>query len=448
MQVEIPSIIASNFEIRLSAFSFAGVDFPATSIEALPDRVQYLVMNLKSRRLHTLARIMGEASLVLARVETDTEGVVDVIPCPLSRPRTRIPEAAKKIRSGQAVRVNAYGTSLVENGAGTDGWLRLLFDTGEEDTGLRVAGDVRLVCHAVGGTNAHYTVALLGRTRAEAKEASSRRHACDLVIVGLLPNGGDNRLELFESVVRKFRGQGLEVVLLTDNAHRGEGRGDTLWADGEFVGAMAERYGCALADTAAYMEEAEQRGGAVYADTIHQSPLGHRAWAEAVSAVIAPCVDEEAQGGLPGCEAAAMASICRSELTDVEALVDFEPVCLGAKPVRGVPENRIARLFMGGDGNSQDLEPGGTLIIPSEGAVDIIFDASRSFTGEIQEQGGGEVLKCIEYAAPAGSPEWSVRPVARTVVSLEEATAARAPYTLKVVGGTLRLYGVSYLRRA
>lgn len=399
------------------------------------------MVNRKTRALHTLARAMGDGEVVLARVKTDATGVTELELVEPSLPSDAIPRAMAKIRDGQALRVNAYGTSLVENGR--SGWLRMTLGPGRDaaERALGVAASVDWDCHAVGGANAHYTIALMGEPAPGSPGQAPDLTGCDLAIVALLPNGGENRLALFEAVVRHLRAQGIEVLLLTDNVRKGKGQGDPFWQDGEFVRAMADRYGCALADTAAYMLEAEQRGLDIYRDSIHQNALGHRQWAEAVAGVLVPGGDDVGTDvtQLP-------APIQTADLIPARVEVDFAPEA-SVEPTSPVSENRIALYYGLADAPCWDLGPGESLTIEPESAaqtVDLIFDASSGFTANLLGPDGA-VVREVSYEAPAGSPSWAVRPQTRTLIGMGDVVPPEAFYELAITDGHLRLYAVSTL---
>ncbi len=271
-----------------------------------------------------------------------------------------------------------------------------------------------------------------------------------------LPNGGADRLAVFEAIVRRLRTNGTEVLLLTDNAEAQSGKQDALWTDGEFVRQLADRYGCALADTAALMLEATQRGQTVYSDRIHQNANGHRQWAEAIAAVLAPDITLPATSAIAAADISDPAHINTlptlqpAQLLPRRVELDFSPKRKGGIPVNTpVPQNRLAVYWGINDGVRTDFSAGDTLILshPRMCATDIVFDASSGFTLEIRETGkpGAPPIRQLTYEAPAGSPAWSVRPQVRTLFAASQLlTPANRSYELTVIRGTLRLYAAQY----
>lgn len=433
-------ITATGLNLTVPPFAKANLAFPGGTLAALPSGEQYLVINRKTGSLHTLPRLLGDGERLLARVSTSEAKVTSLLPADGATPPSRLPRFHAKLRAGQPVSIACYGTSLIENGKSPDGWLRLLFAT-SSDSPLGLACDVRLHNHAVGGANARYAAALLGSAVLDERALSSPPLDQDLAIVGLLPNGGEDRLARFESVVRTLRLAGLEVLLVTDNASAGGADTDPLWADAAFVRDLATHYGCALADTAAYMREAELRGEPVYSDTIHQSPAGHRAWATAVAAVLTP---SDSTGAVPP-PRNDHPTLQPSRLVTGKTCLDFSPNRTGGVERTGVPANRLALHYGLPDGRCIDFVPGDRFSVshPQAIAADLVFEASSSFTVEVREKGSGTVVKTITYCAAPGSPPWSIRPATRNVRAASD-PAAHIDHEVSVASGRLRLYSVSY----
>ncbi|HEY9250545.1 MAG TPA: hypothetical protein VIO38_15505, partial [Rariglobus sp.] len=252
------TIATNGLELAVAAGSTGSVDWPAATMTALPGRPQTLVLNLKTRTLHTLTRALGDGEIPLAKLEASGTGVTRVDNLEPVLPATRIPKSLGKLARGEPLKVAALGTSLIEAGWAGEGWLRLLFGQGTQEARYLVGNtnsagttEVVLARYALGGSNSHYTFGLLGEALAgEGKpRLQSPVYDNDLVIVGLLPNGGADRLAVFEGAVRKLRARGIEVLLVTDQAFATKGESNELWRDGYFVREMADRYGCALADT-------------------------------------------------------------------------------------------------------------------------------------------------------------------------------------------------------
>lgn len=448
-------IKADGLVLSVQAGSAGGGDWAASSVTALPNRPQTVVLDLKTRALHTFTRAIGDGEIPLAWVETSDTAVTRFEPINPVMPATRIPKAVEKLRGGEPLRVAALGTSLVEAGWAEEGWLRLLFGMGTEETRYRSdkAGGrgVVLSRYALGGSNARYTFGLLGEALSglEAGGTASMRSSIydnDLIIVGLLPNGGVDRLAVFEGVVRKLRAHGIEVVLVTDHAFAKRGEANELWRDGYFVRKMADRYGCALADTAAYMREAELRGETVYKDAIHANQAGYRLWAQAISGVLSPGVPLVPASGLDGTVSAAR----RGDTIEDAALVPeggrviFLPEHTG-EFVSHAPDNRVLKAYKGATGGLIRLEKHTAVTLDRSPfmAVDLVMDASSAFQAEIRGA-NGEVIKTI-----GNEPKRTgTRPQVLTALSaFELKDNATTPTMIFVTSGELRLYAVVYQTR-
>lgn len=433
--------------VTVPAFELEGISFPGDKIRALPYQDQYVVLNLKTRKLHTLLRSIGDGEIVLAHVKAGSTGILSLEPVDPAIPVTAIPSSIDKIRVGEPLRIRSYGTSLVENGSSPGGWQRLAFGDPSKSSckSLQIEDSADWTSYAVGGANARYTIALFGEPVSGHSGVAPDISDTDLAVVALLPNGGENRLALFESVIRRLRTQGIEVLLLTDNARKGQNVKDPYWGEGEFVRAMADRYGCALADTAAYMCEADLLGEDIYRDSLHQNSLGHEKWAEAIAGVLSPEVTvASCQENIPDINA--LPSVQPEGEIPGAVMVDFEPDT-GSKLVTPMSANRIARYYGIPEGLCWDMKTGDaiTLCAAQAMAVDVIFDASLDFVLSVSTE-EGDLVKEVAYKAPAGSPAWAVRPQARTVLSHEDGPFSEDTlYKIQVKQGSVRLYAVSYL---
>jgi hypothetical protein len=434
-------ITADGLTVRVPGIAFEGGSFPGGTVDVAPaDGTQHLVLNLKTRTLHTLARRIGDGEIELALLTVKNGAVTRIEPISSALPATRIPHTVGKLAKGEPLKIYCFGSSLVENGAGSEGWQRRLFNPAYPDASLRVGSNLKVVNHGVGGTTARYTVALFGTALQDGKQHATSAFDCDLAIVALLPNGGEDRDAVYEGVIRMLRSRGIEVLLLTDNSLAGQGISTGLWGGGSLVRKLADRYGCAVADTAAYMLEAEQRGEKVFADSIHQAPLGHQEWARSIAAVLSPGIPllaspivefpvdplPAARGKVPG---------------SVE--LDLSPKQTGGTIQRSA-SNLPARVYGVSNAIVTHLGVGATLAIdrPDMIAADLIFDASSAFIVEVRSADGSNLLKTIAYNAPAGV---GPRPQTRPVFPASEMPAGTdRRYRIVVTEGVLGLYAAAY----
>ncbi len=437
-------ITSAGLEVQVPAFDLLPVIFPGGTIEALPgNSTQYLVVNPKTLTLHTLARNFGDGDIELARLTVAGNEVTKIEPIALVSPTTRIPRALEKIRDGKPLRVFCFGSSLVEGGTSKHGWQRRAFDKNYFDHSLNVGSQVHAVNFGVGGTNARYSIALFGTGLENGKALETSAFDCDLAIVALLPNGGEDRDAVFEGVVRMLRSRDLEVLLLTDNSNAGKGIASGLWGGGSLVRQLADRYDCAVADTAAYMLEAEQRGKKVFGDSIHQSPEGHFEWARAVAAALYPYSEVEAlaEGAL---DFTGKSVVTKEDIIPGGIEVDFTPANTGGILNANVRTNPLAGIYGMSSRTRLDLPEGSRLMVSHQTmrAADLVFEVSSSFEAEVREPSGGSLLKTIANQAPE---KISARPQIKPVVSAGELqTSGPQTYTLTITSGVLRLYAISY----
>lgn len=435
---------SSNFIITVPPFSIDNeFSYTGGEIQALPEKKQYLVLNLKNKSLHVLQRAISDGEIVLAIITTSDSGIADIQPQPIALPTTRIPNALEKISSGKSITIKCFGSSLVEN----DHWQHLLTDAtiaspfyiGNISNGN--IPNITRISHGVGGSNAQYTISLFGTALFDGKNFPSTAYNCDLAIVALLPNGGENRLSAYEGVVRMLRQRNIEVLLLTDNSYAGQGEHNGLWCDGEFVKKLADRYGCALADTAAYMLEADLRGEKVYADQIHQAKPGHSRWAEAISGVLSTGVTLKTAPPVPS--SCFESTIENRDTVAKRVEVEFVPSHQGGEVIdpAKVERNNLAKIYQVPFGRI-DFSAGDQFILknPHMFEANIIIDSSTAFKADVCELNSGQVIKTITLEANQGA-----RPKALTTLSRDNKNQVSGDSVKVVVKeGVLRLFAVSY----
>ncbi len=439
-------IESDGLTLSVAPFEAEGVTFSGGEIEAAPDKKLYLVLNLHTNELHLLLRSIGDESLLLAVVKTGQDRVVSIEPVEPSLPVTYIPKAIEALRDGEPLRVHLFGTSLVEAGKSSHGWQKILFApeySQDPRSMLQSSAPDVVTCtnYAVGGTNSRYTIALMGEAMLEGQSLKTEAYDCDLAIVALIPNGGKDRLPIYEGVVRQLRARGLEVLLLTDNSMAKVANASGLWGDGHFVHKLADAYGCSIADTAAYMLEAETNGIKVYADSIHSSKQGHEAWATAASGALSYVPGQTSKRRVVTGEETPLKE---AAWVPKRELVDLSPVIQTRATRKADGGNRLARAFGVDSPSSIELVTGDQFTLNRDGyiAADVIFAASNTFELEVREKRTGEILRTLKYKGPnVGS-----RPQAKAVIAASDFSKAIAEdrYTVTVLSGKLKLYGLSY----
>lgn len=190
------------------------------------------------------------------------------------------------------------------------------------------------------------------------------------------------------------------------------------------------------------MRAAELRGEPVYLDTVHQSPEGHRRWAEAVAGALT------ASGRARRPAAADVKptgeTVQNPALVPGGVEVDFSPEHRGGA-VLDAPQNRLANAY-GAKAVATVLSAGGSLRIAHAKAlaIDLVVDSSSGFVGTVRATGGGAdagPAKTFTHAASTKTP----RPQLRTVFSAQELRGSRnSVWNIEITEGTARVYGVVY----
>lgn len=448
--------------LTVPPFELGGLAFEGGTVRTLPSRKQYLVANLHTRKLHVLPRAIGQGEMVLGHLRTTENEITDleILPQP-ELPQTHIPQTLEKLRRGEPIRVRNFGSSLVDLGNRTNGWQELVYQRSNPEQAFYVGsgteGHITSISHGLGGSNARYSAALMGTAVYDGKQLSSAAFDCDLAVVALIPNGGEDRMEVFEAVVRQLRARGIEVLLLTDNSNAGLGERSGLWASGDIVARLAERYGCALADTAAYVLEADVNGEKPFADAIHQTPLGHRRWAEAIAGVLSPVPPRQLAGsetsaqpapesapGSPSTSALPQ-TVLAAERVPAAFSVDLLPAHTGGTLHRNQSGNQVAAIY-GAPQTRLDLSAGDSVEVSGKNllAVDAIYhDSPPGFTGELRDAARNLIGTVVLERKTGGSNRArALRLLAPEAVAALD--AADQPLRLTVTDGTLRLYALSY----
>lgn len=304
--------------VTVSALQLDGWDFGGGSID-LPGRgTWYIGVDLFTKQIRTLPRPGHRGWVLVGKAVATASAITSLVAFTPELPATRLPRTMRRILDGQPIRVVVMGSSLTQSGGDGWDWPGMVFGAGVLND-YRVPGQVTVAYTGVGGSPNAYQLAQSGVAGAHGNativdgQAVDRTHLgtgrsqlfkdVDLVVLGCLANGGEQRLETIEATVRNLRKTGVEVLLVTDDPQGPSLDYDTmaqasLYVDGPAVLHVAERYSCEFADTAAYVFEGylRQGGVGVYAngDTIHMKtgvPAGrtattvsggHELWARAV----------------------------------------------------------------------------------------------------------------------------------------------------------------------
>jgi len=325
-----PLVTASGLTVKVPQFTIGGLTFQGGSISLPAAGTWFVGVEIFGGTVRCLPRTGHRGWIPLARLVCSGTVVTDIRQIHPVMPVCRIPRTMEKLRSGTPIKVLVMGSSLAES-TGTDTWSGMLFNQASNVAKYRLPGTITLNNVALGGAPNQYQLAQSGfastmgsfnysngvvpnvflpTTRPSGRSAMFE--GIDLVVLTVLANGGDYRLQSIEPVVRNLRKQGLEVILCTDNPQNptqdyGQLSNSLLYVDGPDVMRIADTYGVELADTAAYVFDAYMRypAASIYRDSIHmfsaqpagrnvQPAGGYEVWARAIRSLFT--VDANAAG--------------------------------------------------------------------------------------------------------------------------------------------------------
>ena len=315
-------VIANGLTLTVSPFRIGAFSAPGGSIQIAAAGTWYVGVEMWSGQVRLLPRLGHRGWVPVACVVASATDVTSIEQIDPVMPPTRIPRTAAKILAGQPIKAIVMGSSLTEGSAATN-WAGMVFSGGS--TAHYNIPNSTLQNIGLGGTPNQYQLAQLGFASATqgtnfndgtyplaitgSKSAPNGRSSmfdgCDLVVIGMLANGGDYRLSCIEPIIRNLRKAGVEVIVATDNAQGPSTTYSTmsaaaLYSDGPELMRIADLYGVEVADTAAYVFEAHLRasGTGIYSDSIHMTSgapagpaavrpaNGHEAWARAVRSIV------------------------------------------------------------------------------------------------------------------------------------------------------------------
>lgn len=315
-------ITTSNLTVAIGAFSVGTFAFAGGSITVPANGNWYIGIEFYSNALRVLPRLGHRGWVPVAYVTATTviTGYKAIVP---ALPTCRIPRTMSKIAASTPINVVIMGSSLAQSGGTADVWPGMVFGQGTTDK-YKLPTSVSTQYTARPSSPNQYQLAQLGFASAHTANGyansgfgygvsvkapfngrSELFSGVDLVVITLLANGGDYRLECIEPIIRKLRLAGVEVLVVTDDPQNPSTDYATmsncpLYVDGPEVLRIADLYGVEFADTAAYVFAAHLAAGGtgIYADTIHMTSgstingptvavpaNGHEVWARAVRSI-------------------------------------------------------------------------------------------------------------------------------------------------------------------
>jgi hypothetical protein len=263
--------------------------------------------------------------------------------------------------------------------------------------------------------------------------------ANELFIIGLLPNGGTDRLSVYEGVVKQLRKDRREVLLVTDNGLSTDDLGG-LFAEGLIVKQFATKYGCAIADSAAYMLEGQWRGEAAFADIIHQNDLGHLKWAESIAGIVGHPYNLEPANVFYSPQVLDYKSQIQHRCE-----VELDPTITGGTSTKVANAvNRLSSLW-GQSAQTWNCSNNAQISFhhPIAIACDLVYDSSSAFTCEVYDNAGGSPTYSFSPVAQGVG-----QPVISVIHTMLDSTWSSGPGSrggyLKVTSGTMKLCALVY----
>lgn len=301
------------------------ISVSAGTVKLKASATNVIVVDLFDRSLHAFDRAFHSAAVVVATVTTSASGVTNVTRVASPRlPANPLGNAAAKLRAGRSLNVLLYGDSITAGSGGSPAYYTLLFDSAQSAAGYNVPNVAnvtlsRVSCpgatgifgmamiadltnQATGGTGIGYDHVDQAATRLPNLNAERSTPVSyvganryteatpDIVFIALGTNDNGRNLGYIEAQARFWRRRGVAVCLVTCNRRYDGYTSDTvasgLWRN------IALANGCAIADTAAFMEEAyvnylQSATATPYTDNVHPTAAGHALWARAINGLFA-----------------------------------------------------------------------------------------------------------------------------------------------------------------
>jgi hypothetical protein len=297
------------------------VQVPGGSIVLQPNTTNYVALDLFDLQFRVLPRFIHSGGALLAEVVTGANAVIGFIQHTVhSIPPTRIPRFKRKLANSEPARALILGDSLsvVYGVAPSNSWPQLVAGANPSTNRwnlLSVDPNLTYVDIANGGATARYGMAVIGATippndlanpcdnqdqaffrtaynDASAPEAPTARRSPflenppDMLLISFGANTTVDEVPFLETTVRAFRQAGSEVVIMSDNDWLDPTHATPLTDDPNRLTTIADAQGCAIADTLAFVGEANREGTYTYIDAVHQDPEGERQYAAACRSVL------------------------------------------------------------------------------------------------------------------------------------------------------------------
>lgn len=275
------------------------------------DTTSYVVFDLFTQSLRVLPRAYHHGAVLVATVVAAAGAITSVTqPSSFDLPSSRIERTKRKILNHEKVRIAIVGDSLLFDTR----WPTLLFDDATADDGYNLANldNITLHNYAQGGMRSDWGLLWLGKAVTTATPARTYDNTSvifgpsgdlyhneganglryspiaqgnyDLVIVGFGANENAYKWIHYDALVRLLRMSGAEVLIISQSPRDSDHEFHKTEIDNLLQ--LCESYGCALADTWAYVNQSFRDGVEPLVDGVHQNSVGNGLYAAAIRSVL------------------------------------------------------------------------------------------------------------------------------------------------------------------
>jgi hypothetical protein len=466
----------------------APTDISESTVTLKASTTQYVCLDLCTLSYVLLDRNYHDGAIAIASVTTSANEVTSIKRLWSGEtPKTAIPNTLTKLATATStsqVRIGILDDSLGGIAGSGTGWTDLLFNASHSGSGYNITGISSLSFDncSVGSQTSAYGLAMVGEgsytgsgvydstgistgpsesnkrfspPKADAGRSPFINNPYDLVIVGFGANGGTYDLLYLENIVTALRLAGSEVLILTKN-YRSD-NADFLKTRADALRLIADRHGCALADTWMYFLEKERAGSTVFADTVHQAAAGHVSYAEAVGGILSPAITLAAKDR-PNTPARVYGAAYQANNSEWARYPNYCQIQFAPSATDGTTDQTTTAasaltnpaLAFGGrvTGNAVTTLANTKVAKFAHGyatSVYLIVDGSSTFTCDIKHQNASSTLGSVTFAsATSGQVQVLEAVLGGDYCDVTTAFRISRGIQIEVTSGTLKLIGVMF----
>ena len=476
--VTLVSVLQVNIKEFVMHINGSDVTFPTENITLPASQTHYIGYDLLDNSVHYLRRNFQDGMIWVAKVTTGGTTVTDIEQISPVLPKNKIPVFYERLNNGlKDINVALIGDSLIEDVAGTGtGWTNKLFDIAAVSFGFNVPNVARVTedNYSSGGETSRYGVLWSAKsTKGNAgtfkndalsydnvlqqdifdisdfdvlKDSPIFTNQYDLVIVGFGANGGTYRWAYYEVLIKELRSRGIEVIICSENFR--SDNASFLYDQGNIMKAISDEYGCAFADTWVFVQESQDEGNTVLADTIHLTEQGKNAYANSFRTII-----NDIRLDIGNVLVSDFRSI--KEQSDTDLSRNFP----NSTEFDCTPKNSTGTLIASSVSDFKNPsvqygnKPSATSIIELQvgeeakfahsyaSSLDVVVDGSSAFDLDILSQGGA-VIGSVSMTASANIVKVKEGVLLSDYLNVTGNLMLNRGSQIKCTSGTVKLYGV------